>query len=267
MFVVRERESRTIVYVDHAAERSDAGNEDVYPEFDPLTTEAGWSSAAALPEHFKISADGEVVELSPGQMVERGILTLELTQKLEDGAIIDKTVAEQVAEGLIELAPGEKLVGDRIVEMTLAEQVAEGLVELGPSEKIENDQIVVKTAEEEIDDGTLRVDEPFECVTGNFVATRTIRELVENELLTTREHCERALSMLGYEIEQSIAGRYSSGRELNLLKGYVEWLAADKPADDAREQGYLEMQIYISNVKADYEEFRRRIMQTMEGLD
>ncbi len=54
-------------------------------------------------------------------------------------------------------------------------------------------------------------------------------------------------------IEAKIAERYPTGRELKIMKGYLDWISEDKPANDIRLKKYRTMQRYIGRVKESFE--------------
>lgn len=129
MYVVREKKSKKVIHINPAPLKQALEGKDVYMEFDARKMEIGRSDAA-LPEHFDINNDGEIVELGLLEKVKTGIIELEPEQKVKDGEIVEKTMEEKRAEGLIKLEPNEKVEGDRIVEKSQAELLDDGLIKL-----------------------------------------------------------------------------------------------------------------------------------------
>ena len=197
----------------------------IYSEFNPESMKMGWCETAEIPEHFEIDENGLVVELS---------------------------LEEQHVQGLIELDPNEKIVDNRIVEKSMQEQMDEGLVALNPDEKLENDEIVVKSLEEQAAEGLIEINAPFEYIEDNQIKKRTIEEVIEQDLLQSKDDCERALRYISATIEEKIAEQYSPGYELKITKDYMVWIDEGKPGNDVRKQKFDEMTAYISGVKEHY---------------
>lgn len=129
MYAVREKKSKKIIHINPAPLKQALEGKDVYSKFDARKMEIG-KSEGPLPEHYDITADGEIVELGLEEKVKAGIIELEPHQKVENGEIVEKTLAEKATEGLINLAPDQKVEGDQIVAKTPAEMLEEGLISL-----------------------------------------------------------------------------------------------------------------------------------------
>lgn len=268
MYIVREKETKTVLTVNPAALDPKLDPKDIYADFDPKSMEIGWTNSIGIPEHFKINQNGEIVELTLKEKAAEGIIALSPNQKIENDQIIEieKTEEELVKEGVIKLSPHEKLEDGRIVPKPLEEKFKEGLIELAPHEKIENGQIVQKNIQEQVDEGLILLNEPFEYADGDERKERPIREVVEGDYLKTLKQCQEALKVMDNEIEEKVSEKYSPGYELKLTKRYMEWVIESKPQNDSREQKYLEMQSYIEEIKKEYKPLRAKVRETMNSL-
>jgi hypothetical protein len=134
MYIVRDKTTKEIIHVNPAPLSQALGGQEVYFKFDPETMEIGKTESRELPEHFEITAAGEIIELTLKEKAEQGLMTLLPTQKIvSEGAeekIVDKTLSEQVAEGLRQLKPNQKVVGEEIVEKTIPEMLGDGSMTL-----------------------------------------------------------------------------------------------------------------------------------------
>ena len=72
----------------------------------------------------------------------------------------------------------------------------------------------------------------------------------KTEVLDEVGKCEVVLKRINDKIERKIVEKYSPGKEAQLTKNYVEWVAAGQPVSDARETAYTSMQTDISTIKA-----------------
>ncbi|QTA93980.1 hypothetical protein [Desulfonema magnum] len=240
MYIIREKKTKKIIFHHPMAFDADLKGGDIFPEFDPTTMETGWSDSIHLPQYFIINEEGKVVGLTAEEAVDQDLLTLHPTQKIENNEIVEKSLWEQVDEGLTELSPSEKIVNNEIVEKTLQEQVKEGLIEL---------------------------DEPFEYISDDdSIRERSVKELMEAELIKTADQCEKALKLLNREIEDKIALKYAQGYEMKLVKGLVDWLYEGRPEADEREESYLEMRKYVESIKDEYKPLRNQLKKMMTDL-
>jgi hypothetical protein len=175
----------------------------------------------------------------------------------------NKTLEDLIKEGSLQLQPHEKIVKNQIVTKTIEEQVAEGVIVLAPQEKLEEGEIVRKTLKERVEEGLAFLNEPFEYIAEDIKKNRPIAEVVEKGFLKTCSQCEEALAIMNKEIEAKIAEKYSFGYEVKLVKRYTEWLNDGKPAKDRREKKYLDMQIYIEDMKKQYKPLREKVRKIM----
>jgi hypothetical protein len=163
MYIVRNKVTKEILHVNPAPSSQKLTGTQIYHLFDPESMEIGQIESASIPEHFEINDRGQVIELSLGEKVARGIIVLRKDQKIQEGQIVQKTLSEQIADGLISISQRDKIVGEgpeeRIVEKTIAELISEDLINLEPHQKVMDGTIVDKTSQELIDEGLLTRDE------------------------------------------------------------------------------------------------------------
>ncbi len=142
MYIVRDKITKAIIHTNHAPPSQNLTDKEVYFYFAPETMEIGKIDSHELPEHYRITADCEIVELTLSEKAEKNLIALQLTQKIVgEGAnekIVEMSLAEQVAEGLILLKPNQKLINDNIAEKTPREMLADGSITL---EEIKQGQI------------------------------------------------------------------------------------------------------------------------------
>ncbi len=239
MYIIADKNTDKLISVVQIPVDATLRPTDIYPQFDPKVMKMGWTDAAEPPDDFKIEDNGKVVELS---------------------------VAEKVERGIVVLSPFEKLVNDKVVKKSLEEQVKEGMVDLSPHEKVVDGSIVEKTLQEQVEEGLIDLNEPFQYVDGNTIVERPIAQVVKKGFLKTGSQCDEALDIIDTEIETKVAAKYKTGYELKLTKRYLEWLNEGKPADDRREDKYLEMQTFVEAVKKEYKPVREIIRKKQEGL-
>lgn len=163
MYVIKDKTKNEILYISYEERDVNLQPADIFPDFNPANMEFGWCGPQGIPEHYKIDADGQIVELSLEEKIAKGIITLAPSQKLENGGIVEKTLAEKVKEGLIKLNPDQKITGEgdnqTITAKTIREQVADGSIKLEPGQKLEGDRIVSKTHREMLDEGLMTLEE------------------------------------------------------------------------------------------------------------
>ena len=236
MYIIRKKNRGDIVFISSVDMQKQADPMDVYPEFNRETMEIGWHDSKVIPEHFDITKDGLVVALSLSEQVEQGLIQLTETQKIEDEKIVDKTEQELIEEGVIQ-----------VEEPPQPEEMSEP-----PSEQLQ----------ETLDD----IDEPFEYIQDNLLYTRTLAEVIEGDLLKTKEQAEKALRKLDRKVEKKVALKYSSGYELKLTKRYMEWQLDGKPENDRREQKYIEMRQEIDAVRKEFKPLREKVKNLLTTL-
>ena len=136
MYIVRDKKTKNIIYVNPAPLSQALDGETIYHQYDSKTMEIGKTDLPVLPEHFTIDSQNMICELS---------------------------LSEQSQKGIIQLTPFQKVVGEgadeKIVIKSLEERVKEGLLELSPNQKIENDHIVTYTNEEMFNKRFIDLDE------------------------------------------------------------------------------------------------------------
>lgn len=269
MYIVREKKTGQLLYADMNVDKALQPREikEKFPDFNAKTMETGWSVHDTLPDHFIISKEGKISEMSLQDQMKKGLLSLASYQKISGNQIVEKSLAEKVTDGLLKLEPQQKIIKNEIVEKTLNEQVEEGLIVLGSHEKIENNQVVGKTLEERVRDGLEHLNQPFTYAKGDEVLRRTVKQLIEGKFLKTRAHCREALDKLGVEMEQEIATKYSVGREMKILKSYLYWMDDGKPDKDKREKQFKEMKAYTDKVKKEFMPLKDEIKKLLETLN
>jgi hypothetical protein len=95
VYIVRDKKTKAIIHINPAPITQELDGEDVYYKYNSKTMEIGKTALSALPEHFKIDAGRNIVELTPEELVSEGFLTLEPSQKIVDGQIVEKTLTEK----------------------------------------------------------------------------------------------------------------------------------------------------------------------------
>jgi hypothetical protein len=163
MYVIKDKTKNELLFVSYAERDINLKPIDIFPGFDPAKMEFGWCGSTGIPEHYKIDADGQIIELSTEEKVAKGIITLAPSQKLENNRVIEKTLTEKVKEGLITLNPDQEITGEgdnqTIVAKTIPKLVADGTIKLQPNQKLDGDTIVLKTDREMLDEGVMTLDE------------------------------------------------------------------------------------------------------------
>lgn len=106
MYVVRDKETKSIIHINPAPLSQELKEQEVYFMFDIDKMEIGRKDGL-LPEHFDINENGEIIELTLYDMVSEGIVNLEPYEKIENNRIVDKSIAELVNEGLLQLTPNK----------------------------------------------------------------------------------------------------------------------------------------------------------------
>ncbi len=260
MYIVRDKKTKKIIHTNPAPLFQNLAGKDVYYKFDPKKMEIG-KIDGLLPEHFDINKQGEVIELTLQDLVDKGAVKLEPHQKIVTNRIVDKTVSELVKEGLLKLQPNQKVEKNQIIEKSLKELVDDGIVKLTPSQKIVENKIVEKSLLEQLKEGIIKIDEPFEYVAGDEIKKHSIKEIVDKKLLKTKKQCEKAILMINGEIEQKIAAKYSHGTEMKITKDYIDWMAETGSEKDERAIAYNNMKKEIDKIKSEYAELKKRITE------
>lgn len=103
MYLIRDRKSKQILFIDYAAQPAPTTGEAVYQGFDSTTMEIGWTDKTHIPAYCDIDATGRIVELNLDEAARRGWHRLGATQKLVNGKIVTKNEEELINEGLIDL--------------------------------------------------------------------------------------------------------------------------------------------------------------------
>lgn len=202
MYIVRNKTTKEVIHINPAPLEQKLKESEIYYLFDPATMEIGTTPSNRIPDHFKISKDGEIVELTLEEKIGMGIrVSLTPSQKIADNRIVSKTLSEQMAAGLITLAPTQRILIDgkdeRIVDKSLSEQVAEGLIKIPPTAKIvldekEGERIVEKTTAEQVQEGLIQLS-PNQKLEGQQIVEKTATELLKQNLLTLEEIKEKKI--------------------------------------------------------------------------
>lgn len=258
MYIVRDKKTKKVIHTNPAPLFQNLKGKDVYYKFDSLKMEIG-KTDGLLPKHFDISETGEIVELTVQELVDKGVIKLELYQKIVDNEIVDKNVSELVKEGLLSLQPNQKVEKNQIVEKSLKELVDDGVIKLTPSQKVKGNEIIDKSIEEQVKEGIIKLNIPFEHIVGNEIKKYSIKELIDKKLLKTKEHQEQAISMISNEIEQKIAKIYSHGNEMKITKDYIDWMAEAGKESDKRAIAYKKMKDEIEKIKSEYKDIKQQI--------
>jgi hypothetical protein len=199
MYIVIDKKTKEIIHINPAPFEQNLDGEEVYHAFNPKTMLITRTNFGRLPEHFNITADGTIQELSLQEKVNQGIIKLSPREKIKDDEIVLKTLSEQVKDGLITLAPTEKIAGrgddERIAMKSPSEQIAEGLLTLLPSQKLvgsgENEEIVDKTLSEQVAEG-VRPLSPDQKIVGKGkderIVTKALSEQIKDGVLTLAPH-------------------------------------------------------------------------------
>lgn len=160
MYIVIDRQTKSILHVNRAPFSQDLSQQEVYHRFDGSIMQIGKTDATELPEYYSINEQGEIVEMDLEEQVRKGYVKLEPHQKVLNGEVVNKNTGELVADGLLEPGITQKIVNDEIVMMSTEEQVRKGLIPFDRTrQKIENSVIVDITPEELLRESTISVKE------------------------------------------------------------------------------------------------------------
>jgi hypothetical protein len=182
VYIVRDKATKKVIHVNPAPLSQNLQGQDIYYQFDPATMEVGRGELPGVPDHFHITARGDIVPWTLQEKVEAGVVTLPAHQKVMGDTVVEKSVAEKVAAGLMTLKPEEKLVGNEIVPKTLAERVAERLIKLAPTQVLEGDGIREMTDAEKVAAGHIKL-EKFQKVAGKEIVPKSRAELAKEKLI------------------------------------------------------------------------------------
>lgn len=231
MYIVRNKKTKELIHINPAPLDQNLDGKKIFFKYDPKKMEIG-KTDGLLPEYFDINENGQIVELTIQDLVEKGVIKLEAHHKIVENSIVDKTVSELVKEGLLKLQSNQKIEKNKIVEKSLKEQVKEGII---------------------------KIDEPFEYIAGDEIKKHSIKEIVDKKLLKTKKQCEKAILMINGEIEQKIAAKYSHGTEMKITKDYIDWMAEKGSDKDEKAIAYKNMKNEIAKIKSEYAELKKRI--------
>ncbi len=91
-------------------------------------------------------------------------------------------------------------------------------------------------------------------------------EMLRKKQIKSKKDLVKAEAQLQVEIENKIAEKYSAGRELKIVKGYMDWIVEGQPAKDERLKKYKAMQRHIGRVKAQFEPIKKKLAAKRQRL-
>jgi len=264
MYIVRDRENKKIIHINPAPLTQKLGEKEVYARFDASRMEIGQWEGGIMPGAFSIDQNGMVVAAETARATPADDQPTVAAPGIDPGTVASKTLSQRVADGEITLLPHQKIVGqgpsERVGDKSLAECVEDGTVTILPDQKMigkgKSAKIVNKSPAELLKDGMIRINEPFDYLDGDTIGRRSLEELVEEKLLKTAAQRKTAQAMLDQRIEAEILAAYSPGREMKLLKEYIDWHNEGQPKKDDRQKLYLKMQKDIAKIKSKYAKLR-----------
>ena len=103
MYVLRDKKTKDVIYIDYVDERYSSKPEEVYAKYDPVNMEMGWSDGRRLPIDFNIDNNGFIQPMCLDERIKKGLIELSDDQKFLNGEIVQKSLAELVDDGLISL--------------------------------------------------------------------------------------------------------------------------------------------------------------------
>lgn len=115
MRVIREKDNRNVLYIDHSKLTELVDGRELYTDFNPDTMEVGWTDKKHIPLHFEIQDDGQIISLSEEQLVKRKLRQLNPEEKLVGGKIVGKPLEELIEDGIVEL---ERLKKDYLKQIS-----------------------------------------------------------------------------------------------------------------------------------------------------
>jgi len=110
MYIVIDKEKKTIIHINPAPLSQDLTERQIYADYNPDTMQIG-KTDAPLPEYWKINEEGYIEELSFQEKVKAKIIPLPPDKKIVNDQLIEKSEKEKYADGLISL---EEVREDRI---------------------------------------------------------------------------------------------------------------------------------------------------------
>ena len=152
-----------------------------------------------------------------------------------------------------------------IVELSPREKVKAGIITLEPGQELVGDAIVEKVPEEKAEPEPVEPPPPPEEIVGPG-AVDAVELAIKAKTLKTAAQCREAIERLNADTEREIFRRFSPGRELSLIKAYMEWQTEGKPLRDPREREYLAMQKTIEGIKAEQGELKKKIRAILAKL-
>jgi len=261
MYIIKEKTGKTVIDIGYIDRTPDIQPNDLYPGFEPETMEIGWCGPQGIPEHYKIDADNQIIELSIEEKIEGGIVTLSPFQKIQDNTIVDKTLEDQVKDGLITISPEQEIIDNQIVPKSLEKKVQEGLITLSSNQKLigkdKDAQIVPKTLTEMVEDGTIKL-LPTQKIENDLIITKNDHELIDEGIINLDDYKQRKIQLISelsfkirsdflpdYKLQNAALGIYDEAKtavikatvqafkdEYNRLEGLV-MQAPDANAVDA----------------------------------
>lgn len=128
---------------------------------------------------------------------------------------------------------------------------------------MEKGKIVSKTQADLVAEGVIQLQEPYEYLKGDKIATRSVATALKSDMVKTKAQALEGLRRLRETIELQIAEVYTKSDELKRSKDYLAWIVDGRPDDDDRRLAYEEMQKTIGAIKRKYkkekEELKKRI--------
>ena len=103
MYVIRNKQTKELVYIDYRKSSDIISGEEVYPKFSSDDMELGRTDKKYIPVHFKIDDNGIVHKLSVTEQLADGLIELEPTEKILDEKVVVKSIEEQVEDGICTL--------------------------------------------------------------------------------------------------------------------------------------------------------------------
>ncbi len=138
-----------------------------------------------------------------------------------------------------------------------------GFIEPQDSQEIEE----IGAYEIPSDETGYQLDEPFEYLEDGEVVNASIEKVVEKGLMTTSEHCIKALNRLNKIMGHRISLEYNAGYEMKLTKNYLSWLKDGQPENDDREKDFNQMQETIDKIKEDHKELKQKIEERQVEIE
>lgn len=103
MYVIRDKKSKKIRYIDRRTISPKLKATEIYPDFDVKTMEFGNTEEDYLPANFHIDKKGNITEWTLEEKIKAGLPEIGSHQKLRKGKIVDKTIEELVKDQQVTL--------------------------------------------------------------------------------------------------------------------------------------------------------------------